>query len=206
MAEPTPTTSTLHELEQLDATLESEQTLSVEVEEHDALDVAVDDGSDALAAEVELAAVLEAEVGELQGLVGPAGPPGPIGPRGLPGAVGGKLIKRSRGSLSGGVAVALDDAEYVRAASCLERADALLVVGVSAHAVSEPDADVEIVEGGLLEDSAWTFTPMRPVYVGAGGRLVQTLPDGFAFARIVGLALSPTHLHVQLQTPILQGG
>ena len=56
--------------------------------------------------------------------------------------------------------------------------------------------DFELVHAG------WSFSP-GPVFVGASGALVQTLPPGAIFAQVVGYALAPTRIRVDVQPPIV---
>lgn len=128
--------------------------------------------------------------------VGPPGPPGPIGPEG-----GATLVTVGAAPISGHTAVALDSGGLLVYADCTNPAHIGAVQGVVGNAYSPGDlavvqTDFELVHAG------WSFAP-GPVFVGASGALVQTLPPGAIFAQVVGYALAPTRIRVDVQPPIV---
>ncbi len=128
--------------------------------------------------------------------VGPPGPPGPIGPAG-----GATTVMVGAAPISGHTAVALDSGGLLVYADCTNPAHIGAVQGVVGNAYSPGDlavvqTDFELVHAG------WSFAP-GPVFVGASGALVQTLPPGAIFAQVVGYALAPTRIRVDVQPPIV---
>lgn len=127
---------------------------------------------------------------------GPPGPPGPIGPEG-----GATLVTVGATPISGHTAVALDSGGLLVYADCTTAAHIGAVQGVVANAYGAGaqavvQTDFELVHAG------WSFSP-GPVFVGASGALVQTLPPGAIFAQVVGYALAPTRIRVDVQPPIV---
>lgn len=123
------------------------------------------------------------------------GPPGPIGPGGA------TLVTVGAAPISGHTAVALDSGGLLIYADCTNPAHIGAVQGVVGNAYSPGDlavvqTDFELVHAG------WSFSP-GPVFVGASGALVQTLPPGALFAQVVGFALAPTRIRVDVQPPIV---
>ena len=126
------------------------------------------------------------------------GPPGPIGPIGPAG--GATLVTVGATPISGHAAVALDSGGLLVYADCTNPAHIGAVQGVVASAYSPGDlavvqTDFELVHAG------WSFSP-GPVFVGASGALVQVLPVGAVFAQVIGYALAPTRVRVDVQSPI----
>ena len=127
------------------------------------------------------------------------GPPGPIGPIGPAG--GATLVTVGATPISGHAAVALDSGGLLVYADCTNPAHIGAVQGVVASAYSPGDlavvqTDFELVHAG------WTFAT-GPVFVGASGALVQVLPVGAVFAQVIGYALAPTRIRVDVQPPIV---
>ena len=126
---------------------------------------------------------------------------GPRGPQGIPGPAGGATtVMVGATPISGHTAVALDSGGLLIYADCTNPAHIGAVQGVVGNAYSPGDlavvqTDFELVHAG------WSFAP-GPVFVGASGALVQALPAGAVFAQVVGFALAPTRLRVDVQPPI----
>lgn len=126
------------------------------------------------------------------------GPPGPPGPQGAPG--GAALVTVGPYPLSGHTAVALDADGLLIYADCTNAAHLGAVLGLLGAAYS-PD-DIAIVRTDFdLTHVGWAFSP-GPVFVGTAGALVQTLAPGSLFAQVVGYALSPTRIRIDVQPPI----
>lgn len=127
---------------------------------------------------------------------------GPRGPQGIPGPAGGATtVMVGAAPISGHTAVALDSGGLLVYADCTNSAHIGAVQGVVGNAYSPGDlavvqTDFELVHAG------WSFSP-GPVFVGASGALVQTLPPGALFAQVVGFALAPTRIRVDVQPPIV---
>ena len=127
---------------------------------------------------------------------------GPPGPQGIPGPAGGAtLVTVGATPISGHTAVALDSGGLLVYADCTNPAHIGAVQGVVGNAYSPGDlavvqTDFELVHAG------WSFAP-GPVLAGLSGALVQTLPPGALFAQVVGFALAPTRIRVDVQPPIV---
>ena len=127
---------------------------------------------------------------------------GPRGPQGIPGPVGGATtVMVGAAPISGHTAVALDSGGLLVYADCTNPAHIGAVQGVVGNAYSPGDlavvqTDFELVHAG------WSFAT-GPVLVGLSGALVQTLPPGALFAQVVGFALAPTRIRVDVQPPIV---
>lgn len=127
------------------------------------------------------------------------GPPGPPGPAGSP---GGALVTGTAGAaLSGHMAVAYDAAGDLVYASADEAAHAWTLAGVTTGAAAAGD-EVTVQRNDVIEHGGWAWTPQQLVFLGLGGVLTQSLPPGAAFCSVLGVALSPTRLMLQLQPPI----
>ena len=127
---------------------------------------------------------------------------GPPGPQGIPGPAGGTtLVTVGATPLSGHTAVALDSGGLLVYADCTNPAHIGAVQGVIANAYSPGDLAVVQTDFGLAH-AGWSFSP-GPVFVGASGALVQTLPAGAVFAQVIGYALAPTRIRIDVQPPIV---
>ena len=124
------------------------------------------------------------------------GIPGPRGPAGDE-----TVVRVGATPLSGHTAVALDGAGQLVYADCTVAAQLGTTLGVlaNAHAAGE----TALVQMNYdLAHAGWAFTP-GPVYVGAGGALVQTLPLGAAFVQVIGYATAADRIRVSIQPPVL---
>ena len=127
---------------------------------------------------------------------------GPRGPQGIPGPAGGATtVMVGATPISGHTAVALDSGGLLIYADCTNPAHIGAVQGVVGNAYSPGDlavvqTDFELVHAG------WSFSP-GPVFVGASGALVQVLPVGAVFAQVIGYALAPTRVRIDVQPPIV---
>lgn len=127
---------------------------------------------------------------------------GPRGPQGIPGPAGGATtVTVGAAPISGHTAVALDSGGLLVYADCTNPAHIGAVQGVVGNAYSTGDlavvqTDFELVHAG------WSFSP-GPVLVGLSGSLVQALPVGAVFAQVIGYALAPTRIRVDVQPPIV---
>lgn len=127
---------------------------------------------------------------------------GPRGIQGIPGPAGGAtLVTVGTTPISGHTAVALDSGGLLVYADCTNAAHIGAVQGVVASAYSA-GAQAVVQTGFELVHAGWTFSP-GPVFVGAAGALVQTLPMGAVFAQVVGYALAPTRIRIDVQPPIV---
>ena len=127
---------------------------------------------------------------------------GPPGPQGIPGPAGGAaLVTVGATPLSGHTAVALDSGGLLVYADCTNPAHLGAVLGVVANAYGAGDL-AEVQTDFDLTHAGWAFAT-GPVFVGAAGALVQSLPPGAVFAQVVGYALAPTRIRIDVQPPIV---
>lgn len=130
------------------------------------------------------------------------GVPGPRGIQGIPGPAGGATIVTVGATpLSGHTAVAMDADGLLIYADCTNPAHIGAVQGVIANAYGAGDPAVVQTDFDLAH-AGWAFAT-GPVFVGAAGALVQTLPMGAVFAQVVGYALAPTRIRIDVQPPIV---
>jgi len=127
---------------------------------------------------------------------------GPPGIQGIPGPAGGATVVTVGATpLSGHTAVAMDADGLLIYADCTNPAHIGAVQGVIANAYGAGDLAVVQTDFDLAH-AGWTFAT-GPVFVGATGALVQALPMGAVFAQVVGYALAPTRIRIDVQPPIV---
>ena len=130
------------------------------------------------------------------------GVPGPRGIQGIPGPAGGAAIVTVGATpLSGHTAVAMDADGLLIYADCTNPTHIGAVQGVIANAYGAGDPAVVQTDFDLSH-AGWAFAT-GPVFVGASGALVQAPPPGAVFAQVVGYALAPTRIRVDVQPPIV---
>ena len=129
------------------------------------------------------------------------GVPGPVGPDGPPGPAGGAtLIPVGGVPLSGHSAVALSADGTLSRADCTHSAHRGSVLGIVANAYVA-GADAVVSNNTPLEHAGWAWAP-GPVFVGIAGQLTQSLPPGALFSQVIGQAVSPTRVLIDVQPPI----
>lgn len=140
------------------------------------------------------------------GAQGPQGPPGERGVDGPAGPAGGRLRKRTRGALSGARVVYADGPDHIELASVGVQAHARAILGVSVQSATAAETEVEVVHAGEYEDDGWSFIPQRVVFLGMNGTLTQTYDDTWPFVLVIGVAISPTKVFINIRLPIFQSG
>ncbi|MFA5386809.1 MAG: hypothetical protein WC322_00220 [Candidatus Paceibacterota bacterium] len=127
---------------------------------------------------------------------GPEGKPGPVGPAG-----GAAFIRYTSSALSALRVVWEDVDGAVYPIDPEDDAHIDLISGLTLTAT--PGAgEVTVQRSGPVDDSAWSWAPGR-VWLGAAGALTQTPPlDGTDV--LIGYAVSPTRLFLDIQDPIFQ--
>ena len=127
---------------------------------------------------------------------------GPRGPQGIPGPAGGATtVMVGAAPISGHTAVALDSGGLLVYADCTNPAHIGAVQGVVGNAYSPGDLAVVQTDFELVH-AVWSFAP-GPVLAALSGALVQTLPPGALFAQVIGYALAPTRIRIDVQPPIV---
>lgn len=125
------------------------------------------------------------------------GKPGPRGPTGPPG--GTVIIQTAVVAISGHrvVRAVVGGVDYATNADA-QHADAILGVTVNA---ADSGEEIRIQASGEITDPSWSFE-IGPVFVGAGGLLVQPVPSGAAFIRQIAQAIAPDRLLILNRPPI----
>lgn len=90
-----------------------------------------------------------------------------------------------------------DGAEYVSHSNSF---DANRVLGMSLNAAAAGDV-VTVAVLGYVSETTWNLIPDLPVYLGEDGYITQTPPES-GFLLVVGVAISPTSLYVDVGEPI----
>lgn len=124
---------------------------------------------------------------------------GPPGAKGDPGDAPTMLVGST--PLSGHSAVAVDADGVLVQADCTIAAHRSAVLGVIKSAAM-PGESVTVRTGYPLEHAGWTWTPGSPIFVGLAGALTQIVPAQALFAQVVGQALSPTRILVDVRPPV----
>lgn len=128
----------------------------------------------------------------MQGPPGIQGPPGPAG--------GAATVTVGASPISGHSAVAIDASGLLVPADVSLSTHRGAILGVVASAYSPGDEAV-VQTGYLLEHGGWSWA-LGPVFVGTAGALTQAPPGNALFAQVIGYAVSPTRIVVDVQPPI----
>lgn len=124
---------------------------------------------------------------------------GPEGPAGPAGSTDVELI--ADGPIGGGRVVAVQADGTATHASQLDPSHRWLSVGVTLGAASD-GGPVQVRTGGRIDDGAWSWTPLAPLFLGDNGLLTHVEPSYPAFSRIVAVAIGATAIWVDPQPPI----
>lgn len=126
---------------------------------------------------------------------------GEQGPPGIPGPAGGQVLERTAGELLSALRAVFEDAAgLVWLADAAEAGEVFTLLGVTTTA-ADAYQQVLVQRLGAIDDAAWGWTPGVRVYLGAAGQLTQT-PPATGFDVLIGVALSPTRLLLNIQDPI----
>ena len=126
-----------------------------------------------------------------QVIVGPQGPPGPPGPEG-----NAQLVPVAQ-PISGHSVVAVDASGQLVPADCTNAAHRGAVLGVVDRAYSLGES-ADVKTGFPLSHAGWAWAP-GPVFLGLAGQLTQSLPPGALFSQVIGQAVSPTRVLIDVQ-------
>ena len=78
--------------------------------------------------------------------------------------------------------------------------DVLALLGVTVSA-AEGGRPINVQRMGHIDDAAWQLQPGKRVFLGGQGRLTQEPPQG-GYDVLIGMAISPTRLLLNIQDPI----
>ena len=126
-----------------------------------------------------------------QVIVGPPGPPGPPGPKG-----NAQLVPVAQ-PISGHSVVAVDASGQLVPADCTNASHCGAVLGVVDRAYSLGES-ADVKTGFPLPHAGWAWMP-GPVFLGLAGQLTQSLPPGALFSQVIGQAVSPTRVLIDVQ-------
>ncbi len=119
------------------------------------------------------------------------------GDRGLTGAAGATDLVVIAQQAFGGDRVLVSIAGQLQYADCMNPDHFGKVVGVTLGAVAQGD-ELTVRTIGMIYDDAYDAYPADTILrVGTNGLLVSEVPEGAAFAQVVGRILSPGHIWVR---------
>lgn len=116
------------------------------------------------------------------------------------GGGGDTLVPVGTQPISGHSVVAVGADGALVPADCSNAAHLGAVLGVLANAYAA-GALAQVQTALPLSHAGWAWAP-GPVFVGPAGHLTQQLPPGALFAQVVGHAVSPTRVLINVQPPI----
>ena len=126
---------------------------------------------------------------------------GPPGPAGIPGPAGGQVLQRKAGMDMSALLVVYEDLfGSVWPADPDAESDVLALLGVTVSA-AEGGQPIHVQRMGHIDENAWQLQPGKRVFLGKQGRLTQDPPQG-GFDALIGIAISPTRLLLNIQDPI----
>ena len=138
---------------------------------------------------------------EARAVVVTRGIPGPQGRPGEPGPAGGAALQRLAGEpLSALRVVWEDELGYVRALDASDEAHVFRLLGLTSTAAQYAEP-VNVMRSGVMEDDSWNWLPGARLYLGASGAVTSTPPTS-GFDVLIGTALSPKRIALNLQDPI----
>ncbi|WP_080758107.1 hypothetical protein [Comamonas testosteroni] len=126
---------------------------------------------------------------------------GPPGPAGIPGPAGGQVLQRKAGMDTSALLVVYEDLfGSVWPADPDAESDVLALLGVTVSA-AEAGQPINVQRMGHIDDEAWQLQPGKRVFLGGRGRLTQEPPQA-GYDVLIGMAISPTRLLLNIQDPI----
>lgn len=115
-------------------------------------------------------------------------------------ATGGPATVVAGEAISGHVPYVFGASGLAFAASCDNPAHQFVAgLTISAAVANDP---AQVQNEGVVSHAGWSFVSGAPVFLGLNGTLVQTLPVGAVFSKVVGVALTATTLNINLQPAI----
>lgn len=102
--------------------------------------------------------------------------------------------------LNGHTAVAVNASGQLVAADATNPAHLGAIPGIVVNAYG-PGASAPVRNDTIVHHAGWSWAN-GPVLVGTNGALVQTLPGGAVFSQVIGFAVAPTIVRVDVQIPI----
>lgn len=131
-------------------------------------------------------------------VVAPGGQ-GPAGGQGIPGPAGGSALQRAAGEVLSALRVVYEIDNEVFLLNADDEEHIFLALGLTLTA-ADPGDLINVQRSGAMDESSWAWE-LGPVWLGATGNLTQTPPAG-GFDLMIGAAVSPTRIILNLQQPI----
>lgn len=127
---------------------------------------------------------------------------GAPGAQGIPGPAGGSALQRLAGPVLSALQVVWED-EHGRVwpLDCTDLEHIFSLLGITLTAADAGQL-VNVQRSGVLDDTAWSWTPGQRVYLGLAGQLTHTPVEDGAHV-LMGTAVSATRLNLFLQDPVL---
>lgn len=127
---------------------------------------------------------------------------GAPGAQGIPGPAGGSALQRVAGPVVSALQVVWED-EHGRVwpLGCTDLEHIFSLLGITLTAADAGQL-VNVQRSGVLDDTAWSWTPGQRVYLGLAGQLTHTPAEDGAHV-LIGTAVSATRLNLFLQDPVL---
>lgn len=131
---------------------------------------------------------------------GPPGGQGPPGPQGSPGPSGGISVTMSaQGPIGGNRLIAADASGKAVYADNTNTLHYGRVIGITLNAAVD-GGSLSIATSGDVTEPSWNWSP-GALYASTNGLLTQT-PPSTGFLQIVGVAIEPTRIVVNINNPI----
>ena len=126
---------------------------------------------------------------------------GPPGPPGAPGPAGGQVVQRRAGMTISALHVVYEDRfGQVWPADHDVPGDVFTLLGLTLSS-ADTGQPVNVQRYGHVDDDGWAWPVGARIYLGRQGR-IQVGPPAGRFEVLIGAALSPTRLQLNIQDPI----
>lgn len=118
---------------------------------------------------------------------------------GIPGPEGGATLQRRAGETISALRVVYErnNRVFYLDASDDDHIDLLLGISVTSAPAEEL---LNVQRSGVIDDSSWTWL-LGPIWLGSAGTLTQS-PPAAGYDVLIGSAVSPTRIILNLQDPI----
>ena len=126
------------------------------------------------------------------------GPQGIQGIQGIPG-FSSKYYTAAE-NISGHSVVRIIVGEQIIKANCNLYIDHS-VAGITDLAVATGEV-AEVYDSGPITHLGWTWTANLPIYLGLDGGITQTVPPEALYTKVLGMAVSPTMIVIDIQPAI----
>lgn len=101
-----------------------------------------------------------------------------------------------------GYAVRRNASNQLEKCSAMNIAHVNSVIGLAKQTGNNGEV-ISVLEDELMTNTAWSWTPNKPVFLGLNGTLTQSL-SGVAYIQQMGIALSPTQVIIRISQPFIR--